>query len=83
MNEEDLEKILSIVIEDTTEQSEQLRKYIYNLRNKVNNAIEFIENEIDYYDGKIPDDIEDIPFQYAMKTDIDELLNILKCGKCG
>ena len=78
MNDEDLEKILSIVIEDTTEQSEQLRNYIYNLQNKVNNAIEFIENEIDYFNGTIPDEIEDIPFEYVMKTDIDELLNILK-----
>ena len=80
MNDEDLEKILSIVIEDTTEQSEQLKNYIYSLQDKINNAIEFIENEIDYFNGTIPDDIEDIPFQYAMKTDIDELLNILKCG---
>lgn len=83
MNDEDLEKILSIVITDTTQQSEQLRNYIYSLQDKINNAIEFIENEIDYFNGTIPDDIEDIPFQYAMKTDIDELLNILKCGKCG
>ena len=80
MNDEDLEKILSIVIKDTTEQSEQLRNYIYSLQDKINNAIEFIENEIDYFNGTIPDDIEDIPFQYAMKTDIDELLNILKCA---
>ena len=78
MKDEELERLLSIVIENTTEQSEQLRKYIYELRNKINNAIEFIEKEIDYFDGIIPDEIGDISYKYVMKDDVDEILNILK-----
>lgn len=49
------------------------------LKSRNEKAVEYIKN-IDYFDGEISDDIENIPFKYAMDTDIDELLNILQGG---
>ena len=51
---------------------------IEELKSRINKAIEYIKNDIDYYDGKIKDEIEDIPYKYAFKEDIEDIISILK-----
>lgn len=47
----------------------------------IDKAVNFIENDIEYFDKIIPDDMSFIRIKYIYKDDIDELLKILKGDK--
>lgn len=57
MSEEELENLLSVVIEDTTIESERLRQYIKDLRNELNSLKE-IEQLHQEENGKLRVELE-------------------------
>lgn len=58
-----------------------LRQQLKDKDEKISNAIKYIKNEVDYFKGEIEDDIDNVPFMYAMKCDIDDILKILEKNK--
>lgn len=57
---------------------DERKEQIEELKSRIDKAIEYIKNDIDYFDGTIKDDIEDIPYKYAFKEDVEDIINILK-----
>lgn len=73
----DLQDKYNNLLKEMIELKEQIKKQ----KETIDKAIDYIENEIDYYDDGILSEEDGTTFEYAMKVDIDYLLDILKKEK--
>lgn len=66
------------LINNDDKKIEIILKLIEKQQKIIDKAVNFIENDIEYFDKIIPDDMSFIRIKYIYKDDIDELLKILK-----
>lgn len=89
MNEEEKQAIEDIklfeykytLINNDDKKIEIILKLIEKQQKIIDKAVNFIKNDVEYFDKIIPDDMGFIRIKYIYKDDIDELLKILRGDK--